>query len=130
MGTQVSDTFTYTKTKELSMRQPAGICMLMLLATHPLFAAEKQTQEPDLLKDATIKIYKTIDEDVNLKLYIFNPAGHKVTDKSPAIVFFFGGGWNSGTPTQFAPQAKYMASRGMVAICAEYRTKKPLHSNA
>jgi acetyl esterase/lipase len=43
--------------------------------------------------------------------------------KSPAIVFFFGGGWSTGDPEQFYPQCKYFASRGMVAMSAEYRVK-------
>ena len=68
-------------------------------------------------------VYKTIG-DSKLSLFIFNPDGHKATDKRPAIVFFFGGGWNGGTPSQFYPQSRYLASRGMVAICADYRTKK------
>lgn len=67
--------------------------------------------------------YKTVG-DVTLKLNIYTPPGHKKTDKAPAIVFFFGGGWNGGTPMQFANQSDYLASRGMVAICAEYRVKK------
>ena len=66
--------------------------------------------------------YKKIG-DVELQLHIFNPKGHKVTDKTPAIVFFFGGGWNGGTPKQFYPHSEYLASRGMVAISAEYRVK-------
>ena len=41
--------------------------------------------------------------------------------KAPAIVFFFGGGWTSGTPEQFLPQAKYLASRGMTTFVADYR---------
>ena len=36
-------------------------------------------------------------------------------------MFFFGGGWTSGTPSQFVPQSKYLAERGMVAIVADYR---------
>jgi acetyl esterase/lipase len=43
-----------------------------------------------------------------LNLYIFNPPGHKSTDKRPAIVFFFGGGWTSGTPAQFQHQCRYL----------------------
>jgi len=66
--------------------------------------------------------YKKIG-DVELKLHIFNPKGHKATDKTPAVVFFFGGGWNGGTPKQFYPHSEYLASRGMVAISAEYRVK-------
>ncbi|NBV55811.1 MAG: alpha/beta hydrolase, partial [Verrucomicrobia bacterium] len=41
----------------------------------------------------------------------------------PAIVFFFGGGWTSGTPAQFEPQSRHLAARGMVAVVADYRVK-------
>ena len=68
-------------------------------------------------------VYKTVG-DVKLELHIFNPENHKAGDKTAAIVFFFGGGWNGGTPSQFYSQSEYLASRGMVAVCAEYRTKK------
>jgi acetyl esterase len=59
-----------------------------------------------------------------LRLHIFNPAGHSAKKKKPAIVFFFGGGWTGGSASKFYPQAEYLASRGMVAIAADYRTKK------
>ena len=59
-----------------------------------------------------------------LKLHIFNPAGLKPDQKRPAVVFFFGGGWTRGAATHFYPQAKHLAERGMVAVCAEYRVKK------
>jgi alpha-L-fucosidase 2 len=39
------------------------------------------------------------------------------------MVFFFGGGWNSGSPSQFYPHCSYLASRGMVCMAAEYRVK-------
>jgi acetyl esterase len=106
------------------MKKLITITALLLLCANPLFAAKKKTPKVDPLKDATVKTYKTLGEDVNLKVYIFNPANHKPADKTPAIVFYFGGGWVGGTPTQFAMQAKHLAARGMVAICAEYRTKK------
>lgn len=66
--------------------------------------------------------YKTIG-DVKLDLSIELPPDWKATDRRPAIVFFFGGGWNSGTPLQFRNQGRYLASRGMVALCADYRVK-------
>ncbi len=40
-----------------------------------------------------------------------------------AIVFFFGGGWVGGSPTQFYPQSRALSQRGMIAFSAEYRTK-------
>ncbi|MCG7587115.1 alpha/beta hydrolase, partial [Photobacterium sp. OFAV2-7] len=62
-------------------------------------------------------------DEAPLKLHIFTPADHKASDVRPAIVFFFGGGWIGGKPTQFYKQSKYLASRGMVAISAEYRIR-------
>lgn len=66
------------------------------------------------------EVYKTVG-DVKLKMNIFNPEGHKAGDKRPVIVFFFGGGWQGGSTKQFAAQARYFASRGLVAMTAEYR---------
>lgn len=77
---------------------------------------------PPKLPGATVMVYKTIG-DVKLNAYVYKPKGHKPTDKRPAIVFFFGGGWNSGSPGQFEQQCKYLASRGMVAITADYRVR-------
>ena len=66
-------------------------------------------------------VYKSFDKDP-LELNVFLPAGWKASDKRPAIVFFFGGGWRGGTPSQFFPHSRYLASRGMVAVSAQYRT--------
>jgi acetyl esterase/lipase len=61
--------------------------------------------------------------DVSLNLHVFYSEGHSPEDQRPAIVFFFDGGWFGGTPSQFYDQSEYFASRGMVAISAEYRTQ-------
>ncbi|QHI70966.1 alpha/beta hydrolase fold domain-containing protein [Tichowtungia aerotolerans] len=58
----------------------------------------------------------------SMTLHVFNPPNHTAGDKTPGIVFFFGGGWKGGAPTHFYPQSRFLASRGMVAICADYRT--------
>ncbi len=60
---------------------------------------------------------------VELAMNIFEPAGHKASDKTPAIVFFFGGGWNAGSPELFFGHCAYFASRGMVAFAPDYRVK-------
>lgn len=91
-----------------------------------LFAAAANTAEPTPDKLVT---YKKVG-DVELKLHVFNPKDSgatkdgKAAEKRPAIVFFFGGGWINGSPSQFYPHCEYFASRGMVAISAEYRVQK------
>ncbi len=67
------------------------------------------------------EVFKIVGRDT-LYLYIFEPEGHKKGDKTPAIVFFHSGGWRKGHSTQFEMQSRYLASRGMVAIEADYRT--------
>lgn len=67
-----------------------------------------------------INAYKTVG-GTKLNLYVFNPPDYKPGDKRPAIVLFFGGGWRNGSPKQFEQQCRYLASRGMVAITADYR---------
>ncbi len=59
--------------------------------------------------------------DRELKVHIEKPADWKASDKRPAIVFFFGGGWVGGSPGQFQGQSEYLAARGMVGVRVEYR---------
>ncbi len=76
--------------------------------------------------DAEQHVYKHAS-DADLKLWVFRAADHtdnvEASSKElpAAIVFFFGGGWQNGTPGQFLPQAKYLQSRGITAILADYR---------
>ncbi len=67
--------------------------------------------------------YREVDGH-ELKMHVFLPQDFAATDRRPAVVFFFGGGFNTGTPRQFYPFAAYLAERGMVAMAAEYRTKQ------
>ncbi len=66
--------------------------------------------------------YKQIDT-TRLNLHVFKPT-QTDGEPLPAIVFFFGGGWTHGTAKHFYEHSKHLASRGMVAICAEYRIKE------
>lgn len=97
------------------MRRLDASLILLLLVSGLAPAAEGYP-------DANTYQYKTVDE-TNLSLHIFNPEGHKPTDSRPAAVFFFGGSWVSGSPNQFVPHCRYLASRGMVAVTADYRVK-------
>lgn len=75
---------------------------------------------PPQMEGAVVETYRTAG-NFELKAYIFNPPDLKPGDKRPAIVCFFGGGWTSGSPSQFHQHCRYLASRGMVAITCDYR---------
>lgn len=96
--------------------------VLLSVLAIPAFAQPAGRGYPPDLPDAKQEVYRTVG-DVKLSLYIFNPKGHRASDRRPAVVFFFGGGWRNGSPAQFAPQARYLAGRGMVAFCVDYRVE-------
>lgn len=69
--------------------------------------------------------FKTVSGDVTeLNLHLFYPPDYDPNNTYPAIVLFFGGGWNGGSPSHFFTHASYLSSRGMVVICPDYRTKQ------
>ncbi len=99
---------------------PSAVALAFAVALVVAASATELSAQAGDLAGAKAEVYKTVG-DVQLKLYIFTPADHKATDRRPAIVFFFGGGFVKGSPTQFAQHCRYFASRGMVAITADYR---------
>jgi acetyl esterase/lipase len=81
---------------------------------------------PGYTPDRIIPFKQTVNSSggaITLNLHVFTPPGHQPSHQRPAIVFFFGGAWVDGSPSHFHPQCEYLASRGMVAISAEYRVK-------
>jgi acetyl esterase/lipase len=96
------------------------LCLWALLSG----PAALQAQTAGTAAEAKVEesVYKKTPQG-DLKIYVHFPPGWTTQDKRPAIVFFFGGGWTSGRVTQFEPQAKYLAQRGMVAARADYRVK-------
>jgi acetyl esterase/lipase len=78
-------------------------------------------QAADSLPTKSFTYKKTTQAD--LELIVHYPSGWNDSDKRPAIVFFFGGGWTGGKVEQFEPQAIHLARRGMVAARADYRVK-------
>jgi acetyl esterase/lipase len=71
------------------------------------------------LKTARHVYKKTPQADLRLQFHF--PPAWKADDKRPAILFFFGGGWRTGSAQQFVPQAEYFATRGLVTVRADYR---------
>jgi acetyl esterase len=84
--------------------------------------------KPDLRTDGPVSVHpsRTVlykqTGSTELRLHIFEPPEATGRTDRPAIVFFFGGGWNTGQPGQFFPQCQALASRGLVSCSAEYRT--------
>lgn len=108
------------------MRRTATfLCYLLpLLVLSICTTADAQNRKknyPPVIEHADEYVYKTIGE-VELKLWVFTPEVNEQNQGPfPAALFFFGGGWTSGSPMQFVPHAEYLKSRGMVGIVVDYR---------
>lgn len=73
---------------------------------------------PPEIKEARVETYREVDE-FELKVWI---VGETVEGEAkPAVVLFFGGGWRFGSPDSLLRHARYLASRGMICLLADYR---------
>lgn len=106
------------------MMKPISFTIALLLAASlPLAAIAQEKGKQNNAKpspDQTV-VYKTVG-DTELSLHVFEPKTESKTPRA-AIVFFFGGGWVGGSPSQFYGQSRTLADHGMVAFCAEYRVR-------
>ncbi|MHB0960031.1 MAG: alpha/beta hydrolase fold domain-containing protein [Pirellulaceae bacterium] len=102
----------------LTMRTPLRTLPWLLCSLLLGLAAAQAREQP-----ATQSFIYKQTRQTELELIVHNPPDWKETDKRPAIVFFFGGGWTGGKIEQFEPQASHLARRGMVAVRADYRVK-------
>lgn len=107
------------------MRRLLGLCVGVLCLCKFAAAAEVEKHSWSLgyEPDKSIQFLEP-DEGDALKLDVFFPDDYSPDKKHGCIVFFFGGGWSGGSTNQFYGYGKYMASRGLVAVSAQYRTMK------
>ena len=79
----------------------------------------------DQISPDRVVVYKQTEQG-DLSLHLFYPEDFDIQEGEPrpTIVFFFGGGWISGTIRQFYPQSRDLSARGMIAVCADYRVSK------
>lgn len=63
--------------------------------------------------------------DPRNRLDVYTPAG--VTADAPVVVFFYGGSWNSGSRADYSFVGEALASRGIVAVVADYRLYPQVH---
>jgi len=101
-------------TNTLRSRPPSFFALILAAAllTAVTFGADAPV--------GTAHVYKQVG-DRALKLFVLSPSEARPTDHRPALVFFHGGGWTGGAPTQFNTQSTYLASRGLVCVQVEYR---------
>ncbi|WP_395601861.1 alpha/beta hydrolase [Pseudomonas sp. A1230] len=92
-----------------------GFLLLVLSACSPVKLLNALT--PDSTFDKTAGI--AYGDDPRQKLDVYVPR-HALPD-APVVVFFYGGSWNSGSREDYNFVGEALASRGIVAVVADYR---------
>ncbi len=97
-----------------------GTALLAAWTSGSLLPLADAAEKESLAARQPSYVYKTVDQR-QLRVDVLYPHAWQAGDRRPCIVFFSGGGFKNGTTTQFEPQAKYFAQRGLVTLRAEYR---------
>ena len=105
---------------DVRKKLPGMILIYVIMSSSVMSQQAADSGYPPTIPGAKVETYKTVG-DIVLQVWIFSPADHNANHQRPAIVFFFGGGWNNGNPSHFVRHCEYLANRGMVAIVADYR---------
>lgn len=105
----------------LAAQSPAIVSSTAIVSSHTPFPNSMESLPTTLTPAPTyLRAYGERAKGP-LRLHAFAPMVVNAANRH-AVVFFFGGGWQRGTPEQFYPQSAALAARGMWAFCAEYRT--------
>jgi acetyl esterase/lipase len=86
-----------------------------LSACSPLKIINVVTTSKTYTKQADV----AFGSDARQKLDVYTPRDLK--GAAPVVVFFYGGSWNSGRRQDYAFVGEALASRGIVAVIADYR---------
>lgn len=93
-----------------------GGCLLLVLSgCSPVKVLNALTPDDTFQRTAGI----AYGEDPRQKLDVYVP--RQPLEGAPVVVFFYGGSWNSGDRGDYAFVGEALASRGIVAVLADYR---------
>lgn len=93
---------------------------LVLFALGVVASAAEET--PVSFPGAETFVYRETKE-TPLRLHVVKPKDWRADERRAAFVFFFGGGWNRGTPERSIGWARMAAGWGLVGIAPDYRTR-------
>lgn len=81
------------------------------------------TPTPTSFDGAETFVYRELSP-TPIRLHVVKPKEWTKSDRRPALIFFFGGGWERGTPANSIGWARWAAGLGLVGIAPDYRVKE------
>jgi acetyl esterase/lipase len=100
---------------------PRGLLLFVCLCTAACAQTKPAETTPTGFPGAETFVYRD-DQPEPRRLFVVKPKDWKAGDHRAALIFFFGGGWTTGTPANSIGWAKMAAELGMIGIAPDYRT--------
>ena len=103
------------------------VALCPLVAQEARVARQPKSARAELSSEQTppgkVYVYKhSAGKPRELEIYFPpNHDPHKLEAKVPGLILFHGGGWSGGSLIQFRTACQYFASRGVVAVTANYQ---------
>jgi acetyl esterase/lipase len=103
----------------MSIRKACMLSLALLLAS----VLPAQNQNPPFVQPGNVEIQRDLvyssvgSRELHLDLFLPKEGAGPF----PAVVYIHGGGWTGGNKNAFQRQAAYMATKGYVGACMEYR---------
>jgi len=95
------------------MKRSSNFILALLISGYGLMAYGQELVRKEI-------VYKTID-GISLKADLFYLEGDQDVKTHPAIAFFHGGGWSSGSPSEFHEACIRYAKKGFITFSFHYR---------
>ena len=96
--------------------------LLTTLAFGQSAAPRPPETTPATLPGAETHIYRDLKPEP-VRLHVFKPKHWRPGDRRPVFMWFFGGGWTTGTPRNAAGWGQWAADLGFIGVAPDYRTK-------
>jgi acetyl esterase len=98
------------------MKRYLGLVLMFSMVCAAGICTEEKSAPQELY------VYKTVS-DRELQIRFSYPDGWTAKSRLPVFVFFFGGGWTTGSFDGFQEHTDYFVSRGLVVARVDYRIK-------
>lgn len=85
------------------------------------YRSAEESRKHSPLRQMPSLVWKRFDDGYELRMSIFEPAGHHAGRREPSVMFFYGGMWAMEYEEEFISWARHLASRGIVCFIPEYR---------
>ena len=99
-----------------------AVALLATLAFGQPAAPRPPESTPVSLPGAETHVFRDLQPEP-LRLHVFKPEDWRLGDRRPVFMWFFGGGWTTGTPRNAAGWGQWAADLGLVGVAPDYRTK-------